>query len=102
MPLDPHATAALNLEVTTQEAARASRLVRAERELVDALAAARRARGMTVRDVADRMGVKVSTVARLEAPGSSVRLGMVRRYAHAVGADVTYTVTINPDTPTHE
>lgn len=49
--------------------------------------------GLTVQDVADRMGVSAGQVLALESGESDPTLSQIRRYALAVGARLKFTVT---------
>ena len=61
---------------------------RRRRGLVDELAAARRAQGLSQTVVAARMETSQSVVARLESGAIDVRLSTLERYAAAVGRDL--------------
>lgn len=59
------------------------------------LAALRRARGLTQKEVAERLGTKQQAIARLEDPAYTRHsLTMVKRYAEALGAVVDVTVVL--------
>lgn len=70
----------------------AKELVEAQRLLLTGLVQARKDRGMTQGDVAKAMGISQSAVAQFEHYDSNPTLGTIRRYAMAVGADVTFNV----------
>jgi transcriptional regulator with XRE-family HTH domain len=53
-------------------------------DLIDRLVQTRKSRGLTQKQVAERMGVGQSTVAGFENEGSDPRLSTVQRYARAV------------------
>ncbi|RRD52096.1 XRE family transcriptional regulator [Buchananella hordeovulneris] len=72
---------------------RARRLARADRQLKERLIAVRREAGLSQQDVADRLGVSQQAVQKLERYDSDPQLSTLRRYANAVGALVTHTVT---------
>ncbi len=55
------------------------------RRVVDELAGARRAAGLSQTEVAARMGTSQSVVARLESGQIDARLSTLQRYATAVG-----------------
>ncbi len=55
------------------------------RRVVDELAGARRAAGLSQTEVAVRMGTSQSVVARLESGQIDARLSTLQRYAAAVG-----------------
>lgn len=70
----------------------AKELIQAQRLLLTGLVQARKDRRMTQGDVAAAMGVSQSAVAQFEHYDSNPTLGTIRRYAMAVGADVTFDV----------
>lgn len=71
----------------------ADRLVQSDENLLDALIERRIAAKLTREQVAERIGVSESTVARMESGERDPRLSLVRLYALAVGADVRHQVT---------
>lgn len=66
-----------------------------ERSL-EQLRSARRRKGLSQADVADRIGTTQSAIARLEAAVSDPRLSTVERYAEAVGARVAVVPAESP------
>lgn len=68
-------------------------MARERRRVIDALAAERRAQGLSQTTVAARMGTSQSVVARLEAGDSDVRLSSLQRYASAVGRRLDWRLT---------
>lgn len=60
--------------------------------LLDQLIRRRRELHLTQRDVAERMGLKQSTVSQFEKEGSNPRLSTVLRYARAVEATMLWKV----------
>jgi|AP95_1055475.scaffolds.fasta_scaffold343398_1 DNA-binding XRE family transcriptional regulator len=64
-------------------------------ELLDVLLAARKQAGMTQREVAEAMGVKHPSVARLESSSATHSPGLrtLRKYAEAVGCELKITFT---------
>ena len=80
------------ITIDPSDAARAEQLAKAERALLSELLRIRKANGLTQQQVADRMGVRQSTVAKLEAPDGNPTLSTIRRYANAVRALVVYKV----------
>jgi len=58
--------------------------------LVDALVGLRKASGKSQSEIARSMGVSQSAVARIESGERDPHLSTLRRYAHAVGAEVTH------------
>lgn len=67
------------------------------------LAALRRARGLTQRQVAEMLGTRQQAIARLEDPSySNQSLAMVRRYAAALNALVDVVVVPNEQATQYE
>jgi transcriptional regulator with XRE-family HTH domain len=60
------------------------------RRVIDELAGARRAAGLSQTEVAARMGTSQSAVARLESGTVDVRASTLERYAAAVGGQITW------------
>lgn len=87
VPFNPRA--ALAREMKKPGFRRAYQAISQEFATLDALLDARRAAGLTQAQVAERMGVKQSALARIEASLSSRRhspsLATLRKYAEAVG-----------------
>lgn len=67
-------------------------LVRADSDLITDLVALRKERGLTQEQVAGRMKVSQSSIARFESGARDARLSTIRRYAMAVDACVTHEV----------
>lgn len=80
--------------------ARAAELAESDEHLMYSLVEARKAAGMTQRDVAALLGIAQPTVAKFEAHDSDPKLSTIRRYALTVGAHVEHVVTtrepVNP------
>ncbi len=70
----------------------AERLVAADDNLLDQLVELRKSKGLTQRDVADRLGVDQSAIARIESGDRDPHLSTLRRYALAIGAEVEHKV----------
>lgn len=68
-------------------------LVDADDSLLAQLVELRKSNGLTQLEVAARMGVSQPTVAAFERYDANPRLSTIRRYALAVGAEITHTVT---------
>lgn len=71
----------------------AVRLTRGARRLVRDLVRVREQHQYTLSAVADAIGIHRSGVSRFERQESSPQLDTLLRYAHAVGAELTFTVT---------
>lgn len=65
--------------------------------LLDGLIKVRQERGLSLDDIAERMGIGREYVARIEAGVRDPRLSMLRWYAFAVGARIEHTVTADED-----
>lgn len=74
---------------------RAQALAAADRHLKSQLIRAREQRGLSQRQVAERMGVTQQAVNKFERYDSDPKLSTLRRYANAVGAVVTHDVTLD-------
>lgn len=75
----------------TPDSRRAQKLVDEDARMLDELIRIRHKR-MTQDEVAERMGITQSAVARIEAGDRDPRLSTLRRYALAVGAVVSHKV----------
>jgi transcriptional regulator with XRE-family HTH domain len=67
-------------------------MVDRRREVIEELAEARRASGVSQTEVAARMGTSQSAVARLESGELDARMSTLERYAAAVGRTVDWQV----------
>ena len=83
----------LGIDATDPVDLRARRLVEASGKLVDDLIALRERKGLTQLQLADRMGISQSGVARIEGGDRDPRLSTLRRYALALGAMIEHDVT---------
>ncbi|WP_433568136.1 helix-turn-helix domain-containing protein (plasmid) [Nocardia sp. CA-151230] len=70
----------------------AKALANAEFRLKDDLIAARNEAGLDQKDIAELIGVDKSTISRFERLDSNPTLSMIRNYAYAIGALVSYKV----------
>lgn len=77
----------------------AADLVEADEWLLDALILCRKNAGLSQAEVATRMGISQSAVARIESGERNPQLSTLRRYAHAVRAHVSHTVTPTASRP---
>lgn len=71
---------------------RARGLVEADTNLMRDLRALRKRRGLTVEDIAHRVGASPEAIAYLESGEQDPRLSTLRRYALALGVTVTHKV----------
>jgi predicted transcriptional regulator len=69
------------------------------RGLIEELAGARRASGVSQTEIAARMGTSQSAVARLESGELDARMSTLERYAAAVGAVVDWQVRPSQESP---
>ena len=69
------------------------------RGLIEELAGARRASGVSQTEIAARMGTSQSAVARLESGELDARMSTLERYAAAVGAVVHWQVRPSQESP---
>jgi DNA-binding XRE family transcriptional regulator len=83
---------ALDLELETAGERRARILARSDADLMRDLVELRRARKLTQKALAERMGVTQATVAAFERYDSDPKLSTLRRYAHALEALVKHIV----------
>lgn len=68
------------------------RLTRGARRLLRDLVAIRTTRGLSKAEVAEAIGIDRSGITRFESQEKQPRLDTILRYAHAVGASVTFLV----------
>ena len=90
----------MRIEARSQPADLPGRLADAEFALKEKLVAARQAVGLSQADVAKKLGQREKDIAAFERLDSNPRLSMIRCYAHAIGALVTFDVEVTPSTPT--
>ena len=69
------------------------------RGLIEELAGARRASGVSQTEIAARMGTSQSAVARLESGDLDARLSTLERYAAALGRTVNWQVRPSEESP---
>ena len=69
------------------------------RLVIEELAAARRASGVSQTEIAARMGTSQSAVARLESGALDARMSTLERYAAAVGHTVDWQVRPSEESP---
>lgn len=77
----------------------ARELVNADDVMMQELHRARRESGLSVEQVAERMGTLPHRVRHLEFADADPRLSTVRRYALAIGVMVQHEVTTAPEAP---
>jgi ribonuclease HI len=83
---EPTLDVLLGIDPTDPSDQLAAQLVEATEGMIDALIAQRKAAGLKVRDVAERMGIGPAAVQKIETGERDPNLSTLRRYAHAVGA----------------
>lgn len=71
---------------------RAKRLAKNDSKYIRDLIEARRSAGLSQEDVAERMGVSQQSISKFERYENDPRLSTLRRYAHAVEAEVEHIV----------
>jgi transcriptional regulator with XRE-family HTH domain len=81
--------------------AEAANLLEAEYQLMSSLKALRKKRGISQAVVAHRMGVTQPAVAAFEHYDANPRMSSIRRYALAIGAQLSITVTETAIDPSH-
>lgn len=88
----------LGIDMTNLDQQLACALVHNDDVLIRSLTKCRTQQELTLAEVASRMGTTPDKVAAFERMDSDPRLSTVRRYALAVGARLTTTVTGTQDT----
>ena len=83
----------LGIDTRDPGAELARRLVEADRDLLEDLIRVRESSGLSQTDIADLMGVSPSAVSRIESGARDPHLSTLRRYAYAVGAQVSHHVS---------
>jgi len=68
------------------------KLARQDRHMKESLVSVRQLNNLTQQEVADRMGVSLKKVVKLEKYDSDPKMSALRRYAVAVGAEVYHQV----------
>ncbi|MGF6833988.1 DNA-binding XRE family transcriptional regulator [Paenarthrobacter sp. TE4293] len=82
----------LGLEIDSPSLQRAEYLADQDLDLLTALVAVRKERGLTQKVIAERLGVSQASIASFEKHGNDPKLSTIRKYAHAVGALVAHRV----------
>lgn len=85
----------LGIDPSDPLAAHARRLAEADSKLMAGLAAARRAEGLTVTELAERLGWQPGTVRAFERADADPAMSSVRRYALAVGVDIRHVLNFS-------
>ncbi len=99
--IDPHIAELLGIDPDAPETRRELQAVERDARLIETLVRLRRARGLTQAQVAERMNRSQPAVSDFERLGGDPHLSTVRRYALAIGVDITHTVHV-PDAPPAE
>ncbi|MEV7012802.1 helix-turn-helix transcriptional regulator [Streptosporangium sp. NPDC051022] len=90
--IDPHTAELLGIDPDAPETRRELRAVERDVRLIRSLVRLRRARGLTQAQVAERMSRSQPAISDFERLGGDPHLSTIRRYALAIGADVTHFV----------
>lgn len=88
----------LGIDVDTPSQVLAGRLVDAHEHLLSELVQKRYDHNLSQSTVAERMGVTATAISKIESGERDLRQSTLRRYAHAVQAEIEYRVT-NFDPP---
>lgn len=83
----------LGIDRTMPDDVLGMQLAYAQEKLIDDLIALRKEKGLTQDDVAERMDRSQSNVCKMESLNSNPTLSSLRRYALAIGANITFCVT---------
>ncbi|MBB4918199.1 helix-turn-helix domain-containing protein [Streptosporangium saharense] len=97
--IDPHIAELLGIDPEAPETRRELRAAERDVRLIEELVRLRRARGLTQAQVAERMSRTQPAVSDFERLGGDPHLSTIRRYALAIGAEVTYVVSELDDPP---
>ncbi|MER7205502.1 helix-turn-helix transcriptional regulator [Streptosporangium sp. NPDC000239] len=97
--IDPHIAELLGIDPEAPETRRELRAAERDVRLIEELVRLRRARGLTQAQVAERMRRTQPAVSDFERLGGDPHLSTIRRYALAIGAEVTYVVRELDDPP---
>lgn len=98
--MDPHIAELLGIDLADPEVRREVEAVDRDMNLIETLVKIRKDRGLTQRQVAERMGRTQPAVSDFERVGGDPHLSTIRRYALAVGANVRHTVEVCTDLAT--
>lgn len=85
-------SALLGFNTSTRTSRLAREMVKSDRRLIGKLVQLRRQQRLTQEDLAGRMGVSQSAIAKFENGPGDPRLSTLRRYALALGVEVTHQV----------
>ncbi|WP_433254011.1 helix-turn-helix domain-containing protein [Streptosporangium sp. CA-135522] len=96
---DPQIAELLGIDLDDPEVRRESEAIERDMRLIETLVRLRRARGLTQAQVAERMGRSQPAVSDFERLGGDPHLSTIRRYALAVGADVSHLVRASDELP---
>ncbi|MEV8633038.1 helix-turn-helix transcriptional regulator [Streptosporangium sp. NPDC051023] len=99
MVIDPHIAELLGIDPDAPETRRELRAVERDVRLIEDLIRLRKARGLSQAQVAERMNRSQPAISDFERLGGDPHLSTIRRYALAIGAEVTYLVHVQEDPP---
>jgi transcriptional regulator with XRE-family HTH domain len=95
--MDPDIAELLGIDIEDPDVRREAAAVERDMNLIETLVKLRQQRGLTQKQVAERMGRSQPTVSDFERVGGDPHLSTIRRYALAVGADVRHGVLVWSD-----
>lgn len=100
--MDPQVAELLGLDMNDPTTVALDGATARDMDLIERLVQVRRDRGLTQRDVAERMGCSQPNVSAFERVGGDPHMSTVRRYAVAAGARIHWQVTVeqSPIRPT--
>lgn len=86
----PELAQALGLDLGTPSDASAVDMEEARHRLVDELVQIRKARGLSMQDVADELQISRQAVSKIERASRDPRISTLIRYAMAIGAHISF------------
>ncbi|NUW46224.1 helix-turn-helix domain-containing protein [Nonomuraea rhodomycinica] len=92
--MDPRIAELLGIDLDDPQVQRENAAIDRDMRLIETLVGIRRQRGMTQAEVAERMGRSQPAVSDFERLGGDPHLSTIRRYALAIGVDVSHTVSV--------
>lgn len=92
--MDPHVAELLGLDMNDPVTVALDEATARDMGLIERLVQVRRDRGLTQRDIAERMGCSQPNVSAFERIGGDPHMSTVRRYAVAVGVRIHWQVSV--------